>query len=144
METHPEPEKALSDGPNAWPLDRMQALLQTLQTLDATIKAVNEAGLHHYVAKPWDAGELCAVVKEQLTEFVLGQEDSLLPYVARLDGPRLLVRVKDPFPVPAAVAGAVDAPFLAGSEKIAHHGGIDQVRTHRQFKTTPDTVALDH
>ena len=33
-ETHPNPEKALSDGPNAWPLDRMQALLETLMALD--------------------------------------------------------------------------------------------------------------
>ena len=38
METHPDPEKALSDGPNAWPLDRMEALLITLKELDATVK----------------------------------------------------------------------------------------------------------
>jgi len=38
METHPDPERALSDGPNAWPLDRMEALLGVLQTLDATVK----------------------------------------------------------------------------------------------------------
>jgi 2-dehydro-3-deoxyphosphooctonate aldolase (KDO 8-P synthase) len=38
METHPQPEKALSDGPNAWPLSRMRALLETLQELDSTVK----------------------------------------------------------------------------------------------------------
>jgi 2-dehydro-3-deoxyphosphooctonate aldolase (KDO 8-P synthase) len=38
METHPNPDKALSDGPNAWPLDRMRALLETLKTLDAAAK----------------------------------------------------------------------------------------------------------
>jgi len=38
METHPDPAKALSDGPNAWPLDRMEALLETLVELDATVK----------------------------------------------------------------------------------------------------------
>jgi 2-dehydro-3-deoxyphosphooctonate aldolase (KDO 8-P synthase) len=38
METHPEPEKALSDGPNAWPLSRMRALLDTLVELDAAVK----------------------------------------------------------------------------------------------------------
>ena len=38
METHPDPEHALSDGPNAWPLDRMEALLGVLQTLDAAVK----------------------------------------------------------------------------------------------------------
>jgi len=39
METHPNPEKALSDGPNSWPLDKMEPLLETLKALDATVKA---------------------------------------------------------------------------------------------------------
>jgi 2-dehydro-3-deoxyphosphooctonate aldolase (KDO 8-P synthase) len=39
METHPDPEKALSDGPNAWPLKLMRPLLETLKTLDATVKS---------------------------------------------------------------------------------------------------------
>jgi 2-dehydro-3-deoxyphosphooctonate aldolase (KDO 8-P synthase) len=39
METHPHPDKALSDGPNAWPLGQMQALLATLKQLDATVKS---------------------------------------------------------------------------------------------------------
>ncbi len=38
METHPRPEAALSDGPNAWPLDRMEPLLATLVELDRTVK----------------------------------------------------------------------------------------------------------
>ena len=38
METHPDPAKALSDGPNAWPLARMAALLETLVELDRTVK----------------------------------------------------------------------------------------------------------
>jgi 2-dehydro-3-deoxyphosphooctonate aldolase (KDO 8-P synthase) len=38
METHPDPEKALSDGPNAWPLPMMEELLVTLKTLDDTVK----------------------------------------------------------------------------------------------------------
>jgi 2-dehydro-3-deoxyphosphooctonate aldolase (KDO 8-P synthase) len=38
METHPDPEQALSDGPNAWPLGKMQALLETLVALDAIVK----------------------------------------------------------------------------------------------------------
>ncbi len=38
METHPNPDEALSDGPNAWPLDRMRALLETLKELDAAVK----------------------------------------------------------------------------------------------------------
>ncbi len=38
METHPSPEKALSDGPNAWPLKHMKVLLETLKALDALVK----------------------------------------------------------------------------------------------------------
>jgi 2-dehydro-3-deoxyphosphooctonate aldolase (KDO 8-P synthase) len=38
METHPRPEEALSDGPNAWPLGRMAELLETLQILDTAVK----------------------------------------------------------------------------------------------------------
>ena len=41
METHPDPANALSDGPNAWPLDKMESLLTTLVNLDRTVK---EAG----------------------------------------------------------------------------------------------------
>ena len=39
METHPDPEKALSDGPNAWPLGKMQSLLEVLVRLDQATKA---------------------------------------------------------------------------------------------------------
>ncbi|MDH3351053.1 MAG: 3-deoxy-8-phosphooctulonate synthase [Gammaproteobacteria bacterium] len=38
METHPDPDKALSDGPNAWPLNKMKSLLETLVAIDATVK----------------------------------------------------------------------------------------------------------
>ena len=39
METHPDPEHALSDGPNSWPLHRIEELLETLMLLDRTVKA---------------------------------------------------------------------------------------------------------
>jgi len=47
METHPDPAKALSDGPNAWPLPRMRQLLETLVELDAAVKRAGfpETGL---------------------------------------------------------------------------------------------------
>jgi len=47
METHPDPDKALSDGPNAWPLDRMESLLTTLMELDRVVKSkrLDEDGL---------------------------------------------------------------------------------------------------
>jgi 2-dehydro-3-deoxyphosphooctonate aldolase (KDO 8-P synthase) len=38
MESHPNPEKAMSDGPNAWPLPKMKALLATLKDIDALVK----------------------------------------------------------------------------------------------------------
>jgi 2-dehydro-3-deoxyphosphooctonate aldolase (KDO 8-P synthase) len=46
METHPRPEQALSDGPNAWPLCHMRALLETLQGIDAMVK---QAGFAEYL-----------------------------------------------------------------------------------------------
>jgi 2-dehydro-3-deoxyphosphooctonate aldolase (KDO 8-P synthase) len=39
METHPDPERALSDGPNAWPLPRMRELLEVLVALDRAVKS---------------------------------------------------------------------------------------------------------
>lgn len=39
METHPDPSKALSDGPNAWPMGEIESLLETLVQIDRTVKA---------------------------------------------------------------------------------------------------------
>ena len=44
METHPDPEKALSDGPNSWPLDEMRELLETLKNIDEQIKSAPVMG----------------------------------------------------------------------------------------------------
>mgnify|MGYP000344610640 FL=1 len=41
METHPNPAKALSDGPNAVPLEYLKELLATLKTIDASVKQAN-------------------------------------------------------------------------------------------------------
>ncbi|WP_297502282.1 3-deoxy-8-phosphooctulonate synthase [Ferrovum sp.] len=49
METHPRPEQALSDGPNAWPLGRMRELLETLMALDALVK---QRGLSELTLSP--------------------------------------------------------------------------------------------
>jgi len=59
-----------------------------------TIKAVNEAGLNHYLAKPWDPAELLESCKDQLTSFVLERDDiDPMPYLAILDAPRLLEKI---------------------------------------------------
>jgi 2-dehydro-3-deoxyphosphooctonate aldolase (KDO 8-P synthase) len=39
METHPDPDEALSDGPNAWPLGRLESLLKTLIAIDNVVKS---------------------------------------------------------------------------------------------------------
>jgi 2-dehydro-3-deoxyphosphooctonate aldolase (KDO 8-P synthase) len=39
METHPDPAKALSDGPNAWPLNKMKQLLEMLMAIDSSVKS---------------------------------------------------------------------------------------------------------
>ncbi len=60
-----------------------------------TIRAINEADLDHYISKPWTEEELHSVVREQLTEYVLENVEDVLPYVATLDGARLLQRLAD-------------------------------------------------
>ena len=46
METHPNPDKALSDGPNAWPLGQMKSLLATLKEIDTIVKRSGFAEMH--------------------------------------------------------------------------------------------------
>jgi len=46
MEVHPDPDRALSDGPNSWPLDRARELLETLRELDAVVKRPQRAAAH--------------------------------------------------------------------------------------------------
>ena len=52
METHPEPARALSDGPNAWPLDRMRNLLETLVVVDTAVKRAGFAESDLLAASP--------------------------------------------------------------------------------------------
>jgi two-component system, OmpR family, phosphate regulon response regulator PhoB len=58
-----------------------------------TIRAINEAGLDHYISKPWTEAELHSVVRDQLTEYVLENVDDVLPYLSSLDAPRLLKKL---------------------------------------------------
>jgi two-component system chemotaxis response regulator CheY len=55
-----------------------------------TIRAVNEAALNHYIAKPWESTELMAVTVRLLTDFIIESGIDPLPWVRHLDGPRLL------------------------------------------------------
>jgi two-component system chemotaxis response regulator CheY len=58
--------------------------------LEDTVRAVNQADLDHFIAKPWTAEQLHEVVREQLTDYVIEHAGDLLPYVPVLDGARLL------------------------------------------------------
>lgn len=58
-----------------------------------TIRAINQADLHHYLSKPWTRQDLHRVVREQLTDFVMENVEDVLPFVSTLDGPRLLRRL---------------------------------------------------
>lgn len=62
---------------------------------DDTIRAINEAKLNHYIAKPWNAEELQAVVSDELTDWVIENAESVLPYVSVLDGPRLMETLRN-------------------------------------------------
>ncbi len=58
-----------------------------------TIRAINAGGIHHYLPKPWQPEQLHAIVREQLTEFVLASDVDPMPYVAVLDGARLMGKI---------------------------------------------------
>ncbi len=64
--------------------DTRKVLLTGQAGLDATVKAVNEAGLAHYIAKPWDADELVLVAREQLSRYVAARKLNPLPYLKHL------------------------------------------------------------
>jgi len=55
-----------------------------------TIRAINEAGLDYYIAKPWTPNHLQAVVRRLLTDFVIERGEDLLRYVPVLEGDRLI------------------------------------------------------
>jgi CheY-like chemotaxis protein len=57
---------------------------------DDTIRAVNEARLDHYIAKPWDPVELVGVVRHLLSEWVVDHAPDVVPYLAHLD-PEILL-----------------------------------------------------
>ncbi|MDO5501833.1 MAG: response regulator [Actinomycetia bacterium] len=59
-----------------------------------TIRAVNEAGLDHYIAKPWEREQLLEAVRRELTEFVLSADLDPLPHLPALDGSRVMEIVR--------------------------------------------------
>lgn len=62
--------------------------------LQETVRAVNEADLQHYIAKPWEKDELVGIVKDQLTEYVLEHVSNPMPFMAVLDGERIAEQIR--------------------------------------------------
>ena len=81
----------LNDDPTTSPARKV--LVTGQAGLEDTIRAVNEADLDHYIAKPWDDEAFQDIVREQLTEYVSRWVDNVLPYVPVLNGTRLMAIV---------------------------------------------------
>lgn len=78
--------------------DRTAATRKVLVTGQAqlrdTVRAVNEANLDHYIAKPWDVDELHDVVRTMLTDYVEDMDIDPLPYLDVLDSTRAMELVR--------------------------------------------------
>jgi len=61
-----------------------KVLLTGQAGLEATVKAVNEANLAHYIAKPWESEELLRVAREQMSRYVAANKLNPLPYLRHL------------------------------------------------------------
>lgn len=72
-----------------------KVLLTAQAGLQATIEAVNQANLNHYIAKPWKPEELQDIAKRELTEFVLQEETELMPYLTLLDAEKLGEKIRE-------------------------------------------------
>lgn len=59
-----------------------------------TIKAVNEAGLHHYISKPWKKEELDRIVREELSNYVIQNQLDAMPYMGVLQTEALIEYIR--------------------------------------------------
>jgi DNA-binding NtrC family response regulator len=72
--------------------EKSKKLLLTGQAgLDDTVEAINHDCLDFYISKPWDGEQLRATITEQLTKFIIDNEQDVLPWVKTLDAEKLLV-----------------------------------------------------
>jgi len=67
-----------------------KVLITAQAGLTDTIRAINDGNLNHFIAKPWQPGDLQKVVRDQLTSYLVATETNPLPYLALLDAQRLL------------------------------------------------------
>jgi two-component system chemotaxis response regulator CheY len=71
-----------------------KVLLTGQAGLQPTIQAINEAGLDHYIAKPWQDGQLVETSRRLLTDFVIESGEDLLPFLSSLDPLRLTEEIR--------------------------------------------------
>ena len=57
--------------------------------LEATIQAVNDGGLNHYISKPWERSKMLEVVKKHLTDFIIENDENMSDYTDTLDSERI-------------------------------------------------------
>ncbi|MEX0945078.1 MAG: response regulator [Balneolaceae bacterium] len=74
---------------NEMTIQTRKVLITGQAGLQETVRAVNEADLKHYIAKPWEKEELLEIVKELLTDYVVAHVKNPLPYMHLLDGERI-------------------------------------------------------
>ncbi len=78
--------------------DRTRSSRKVLLTGQAephdTVKALNEARLHHYIAKPWSKDELLEVSTGLLTDFVIDEEENVLPYMKTLNAGKIFDSIR--------------------------------------------------
>lgn len=75
--------------------DTRKVLVTGQADLDDTVRAVNDAHLDHFIAKPWDPQELLDVVREQLTDYVILTGLNPLPYLSVIDQVRAMDYLRD-------------------------------------------------
>lgn len=75
--------------------ERTRKVLITGQAgLDETVRAINEADLKHYIAKPWEKAELVDTTRKLLTDFVLEQTENPMEFMSVLDGERIAEEIR--------------------------------------------------
>lgn len=75
--------------------ERTRKVLITGQAgLDETVRAVNEADLKHYIAKPWKKEELVSISRNLLTDFVMEKIDNPMLYMSILDSERIADHIR--------------------------------------------------
>jgi CheY-like chemotaxis protein len=72
-----------------------KVLLTAHAGLQATVEAVNLAGLNHYIAKPWQAEELVGVARRQLTDFVIETQTDLVRFLSVLEADRIGAQMRE-------------------------------------------------